>query len=121
MNFNIITYIIFFALISFITIKVGWVFYKNGEHFIHNLIPDDPHLVQAINKLMLVGYYLLNIGYAAVILSFWDQVNSFEEMISSLSYKAGFIIIGLGIMHYNNMFVLTIYQKSRTKTLNKIS
>jgi hypothetical protein len=111
MNLNIITYIIFFTVVTFITVKVGWVFYKNGEHFIHNLIPDDLHLVQAINKMLLVGYYLLNIGYAAIVLSMWNEVLSIEQMISSLGEKAGSIIMGLGVIHYINMTTLTLYQK----------
>ena len=111
MNLNILTYAIFFSVISFITIKVGWVFYKNGEHFIHNLMPEDPHLVQSINKLMLVGYYLLNLGYAAVILSMWETITTIEQMIRVLSEKTGIIIIGLGLMHFFNLLWLNLIPK----------
>ena len=114
MNFNILTYALFFALIGFITIKVGWTFYKNGEHFIVNLLPDDLHLVGVINKLLLVGYYLLNLGYSALIISTWETVHNFQELISSLSNKAGIIILGLGLMHFFNLMILNFYKSYRT-------
>lgn len=114
MNLNILTYCLFFVLIGYITIQVGWTFYKNGEHFIHNLLPNDPHLVQSINKLLLLGYYLLNLGYATVIISTWETVNSLAELFSSLSSKAGTIIIGLGIMHFINILILTLYKSHKS-------
>lgn len=116
MNFNILTYSLFFIIIGFITIKVGWTFYKNGEHFIVNLLPDDLHLVGVINKLLLVGYYLLNLGYSALIISTWDTVHNFQELISSLSIKAGIIILGLGLMHYFNLIILNFYKSVRASS-----
>ena len=121
MNLNILTYLIFFSVISFITVKVGWVFYKNGEHFIHNLMPNDPHLVQSINKLMLVGYYLLNLGYSAVILSLWENITTIEQMIRVLSEKTGIIIIGLGLMHFWNLFWLNLIPKIKNNKAIKTS
>lgn len=119
MNLNLATYLIFFTLVVFITVKVGWTFYTNGEHFICDLIPEDLHLAQSINKILLVGYYLLNIGYAATVISMWDRVLSIQDLISSISSKAGFIIIGLGIIHYSNIAMLHFYKKYRTRIINK--
>lgn len=114
MNYNILTYGLFFLLVGYITIQVGWTFYKNGEHFIYNLIPEDPHLVQAINKLLLVGYYLLNLGYATLVVSTWETVHDLQELFASLSTKAGLIILGLGAMHFFNLLILTLYKSHRT-------
>lgn len=113
--YNIIAYIIFLAAISFITVKVGWVFYKNGEVYIKMLLPNEIHLVQSINKLLLVGYYLLNLGYAAVTLSFWEQIMTITQLCSVLFLKTGTIILFLALMHYFNLFWLLVY--SRTKNV----
>jgi len=114
--YNIIAYIIFFTAIFFITVKVGWVFYKNGEVYIKMLLPNESHLVQSINKLLLVGYYLLNLGYASVTLSFWEQVMTITQLCSVLFLKTGTIILFLALMHYFNLVWLLMY--SRTKNFN---
>ncbi len=119
MNLNIATYLIFFALVAFVTIRVGWAIYKNGEHFIIALIPEDLHLVESINKMLLVGYYLLNIGYTAAIISTWSTVTTVEQLISSLCFKAGYIILGLGLVHFLNMSGLTFYKNYRNRILKK--
>ena len=111
--YNIIAYIIFLATIFFITVKVGWVFFKNGEVYIKMLLPNELHLVQSINKLLLVGYYLLNLGYAAATLSFWEQIITINQLCSVLFLKTGTIILFLALMHYFNLVWLLIY--SRTK------
>ena len=111
----ILAYIIFLSILFFITFRVGWVFYKNGEVFIKALLPGDLHLVQSINKLLLAGYYLTNFGYVTLNISSWEPIPSFEIMCEVLFMKAGGIILLLGLMHYLNMACLLIY--TRTKNL----
>lgn len=122
MNFNILSYIIFFSVVAYVTIVVGRVFFKNGEHFILNLIPEDPHLAHSINKLLITGYYLLNLGYAAAIIKTWNRVDTVEQLISTTCSKIGFIILGLGIMHFKNLFYLHLYKRYRDKIFkNKVT
>lgn len=111
MNYNVAGYIIFFIVIFFITIHLGYVFYKNGEHYIHMLLPDDPHLVSSINNLLLIGYYLLNLGYSTVSIVRWPEIDSLEYLISYLASHAGFIIFMLAVIHYFNMLWLLAYSK----------
>jgi hypothetical protein len=118
--YNIISYVIFIAVISFITVKVGWVFYKNGEVYIKMLLPNEIHLVQSINKLLLVGYYLLNLGYAAVTLSFWEQIMTITQLCSVLFLKTGTIIVFLALMHYFNLIWLLVYSRSHNKKENAV-
>jgi hypothetical protein len=115
MAYQIIAYIIFLGLISFITFKVGWIFYKNGEVYLKMLFPKDQHLIQPINRLMLIGYYLLNIGYAAVSLHFWEPVVNLLDVFSAVSTYSAIIILFLAIMHYFNMFWMLIYAKHRNR------
>jgi len=117
MNYTILSYCIFFAVVAYVTVFVGRMFFRNGAHFIQELIPEDPHLVQTINRLLLTGYYLLNLGYAAVMITTWSPINSVAELISTTAYKIGFIILGLGIMHFKNMFYLKLYRRYRSKLI----
>ena len=118
MNLNIITYIIYLPIISFIMIQIGWQFYKNGEVFLLSLFNNNKPLVKSINNLLLIGYYLTNIGYAIVSISYWEKVDSIFTMFNSLSATLGKIILLLALMHYNNIFWLKHLNKS--KLLNSI-
>jgi hypothetical protein len=111
MNYNAIGYLVFLAVIFFVTFQIGWKFYKNGEVYIRMLMPEDPHLVQSINKLLLVGYYLLNLGYASISISSWPQITSEFELLSYLSDHVGFIIFMLALIHYFNLVWLLLYSR----------
>ncbi len=114
-NYNIITYLIYLPIILFITIKVGWMFYKNGEIFLLSIF-EEQNTVKTVNKILLMGYYLVNIGYSLAVISFWTKVDSITTMIESLSFVIGAIIIFLAILHYNNIIILK--QISKRKLLN---
>jgi hypothetical protein len=87
-------------------IKIGWVFYKNGELFLMAIFNGDTEIVKNVNTLLLVGYYLLNIGYAILSIAYWESINNYIDLINSLSLKLGEIMLTLAIMHFNNIFWL---------------
>lgn len=113
MNYNILSYIIYLPIIAFIMLRVGWLFYKNGEVFIVSLIPDNIQLVKNINNLLLIGYYLVNLGYAVLTISDWNAVNSIVEMINSLTFIIGKIMLLLALLHFNNIFWLNYLTKNK--------
>lgn len=103
-NYNIIGYAIYLPITFYITIWVGYLCHKHGEHHLDSVFHGDMHLVKPVNNLLLVGYYLLNLGYATVVLSFWEQLDTPMEIVNSVSLKLGIIILGLGLMHYFNLW-----------------
>jgi len=114
MNLNILTYFIYLPIISLIMLIVGWLFYTHGEVFLLYLFEQDTKLVKSINNILLIGYYLLNIGYAITSLTHWETVNSTIQMIETISKHLGIIIIGLSILHYNNVICLRYIVKLKT-------
>ena len=107
MNYNLITYGLYLPIILFITIRVGWLFYKNGEVFLLTIFDQHP-IAYVTNKVLLVGYYLVNIGGSVVAISFWGEVESLLEVWNSLSTTLGLLLLLLALMHYNNIFLLKI-------------
>lgn len=77
---NVIAYIIYLLFTYLITVHVGLIFYRNGRAYILNLLNGDDHLTDSINRILLTGYYLLNLGYAAVIINFWETIHKYAEM-----------------------------------------
>ena len=65
----------------------------------------------ATNKLFETGFYLLNIGYALLILELHENTNSYQVLIEKLSSKIGGFAIYLGIMLFINLFLFLIGKK----------
>ena len=105
-NLNLFGYGIFIGLMAFIIFVVGKICYKNGNIFVAELIPGHIELCQQINKVLLIGYYLVNIGYCAVNLSFWQQINTVPMLVEVISVKMAGIIIILSVLHYLNIYFL---------------
>ena len=112
MNLNIITYTIYLPIIVFITVRIGWLCHKNGEMFLYTLF-EDKSLVKSINNLLLIGYYLTNIGYAIITISYWETIHNVVEVINSLTFTLGKIILILAVLHYNNIFWLQLTHKHK--------
>jgi hypothetical protein len=104
---NTLAYIIYLVATYIITVHVGLYLYKNGYAYIASLIPDS-NLANTINKLLLLGYYLFNLGYVSIMLHHWAPIVSIAQLIFTLTYKIGLIIISLAIVHYCNMGILFI-------------
>lgn len=110
LSYNLIAYLIYLTLTFFITIRVGWFCYKNGAIYIYELIGKTA-LADGLNKLFLVGYYLLNLGYLATSILAWNEISSLLEMINILSIKIGGIVLILGLLHYFNMYIIARFGK----------
>ena len=98
MNYNISVYIVFIALMVFIILYVGKYFYTNGRIFIISLLKGNVSLADYINRLLLAGYYLVNIGYAFLKLKSWPRVSSIETWLSGLAANMGTLILILAFM-----------------------
>lgn len=114
MNYNVAAYIIFLTLVIFIIVYVGRYFYTNGRIFIISLFKSNVALGDQINKLLLIAYYLFNIGYSFLKLRHWQKIINAEMLLSSLASNIGILIFILAITHYFN--ILMIYQLSKSKS-----
>jgi hypothetical protein len=102
-NLNILAYGIYFLITAVIIVKIGWMFYVNGAHYLHDLFVNDNETADTLNKMLLMGYYLLNLGYVAVSLGYWPHIDTNIQLIELIAERTGFIALGLALMHYINM------------------
>ncbi|MFV8374594.1 hypothetical protein [Flavobacterium sp. LB1P71] len=109
MNLNIIGYFIYLSITVFIILKVGEICYKNGNVYVAELIPNHTDLCQKINQVLLLGYYLLNIGYCAMTLISWEKILLTNQLIEVIAIKTAIIIFIISVMHYTNIIILTKY------------
>ncbi|MEI9810183.1 MAG: hypothetical protein WDO16_21225 [Bacteroidota bacterium] len=103
---NTLTYILYLFITYFITVHVGLIFYRNGRLYILRLLHGDEKLTDFINRVLLTGYYLLNLGYAALMIRSWQTVHNWAELVASISSMTGKIILTLAVIHFLNMAVI---------------
>ncbi len=113
MNFNILAYIIYGLLTSYIILWIGRQFHRNGRIFIVSLFGQDTSLADTTNNLLLMGYYLFNIGYAIIQFSYWNQIQSVDELISSIALKTGRLLFVLVGLHYLNILGIYLFAKRK--------
>jgi len=114
---NTLAYIIYFAITFFITVYAGFIFYKNGRIYLLALLRNDATSTDAINRLLLLGYYLLNLGYVALMIKAWKTVDSFTELVSSIAQMTSTIMLSLAIVHFCNMTIIYLLSKRRKQHL----
>ena len=113
MNLNLTAYGIYLLVTFYITVIVGYKFYKNGIHLVLDLFQNNVEGAHAINKLLLVGYYLVNLGYLAISISLWPMITSYHQMLQLIFNEVSFILLVLAFLHYNNIFWLHFLSKRK--------
>jgi len=105
MSYILISYSLYLAITIVLTIWVARTLFRNGKIFLVDIFHGNLELAHAVNNLLLVGFYLVNIGYAVYTLSIRANLTDSRELIEILSVKVGAIILILGGMHFFNMLV----------------
>lgn len=116
---NTLTYLLYLLITGAVTIRAGWLFYHHGRLYILRLLKGDQALTQFINKALLVGYYLLNLGHLAITLRTWPEIQSLSLMIGSIAFRTGRIFLILGIIHFINMgaiYLISLRKQSISST-----
>src|SRR5688500_11558974 len=108
---NTIAYIIYLFITYLITVHVGLMFYRNGRVYILRLLHGDEKLTDSINNILLIGYYLLNLGYGALMINTWKTIITWTELVGSIATMTGKIMLTLAIIHFFNMAVIYVISR----------
>ena len=100
------TYLVYLAISVALTVWVARTLSKNGRIFLVNSFESDERLADSVNHLLVVGFYLINMGYVTLALKLGDKPLSTQEAIEFLSTKVGLVLLVLGAMHFFNVFVI---------------
>ena len=111
MNYIIITYCFYLVITIALTVWVARTLFKNGKVFLIDIFHGNKELADSVNNLLLVGFYLINIGYAVYTLQVTSRISNFQEVIERLSVKVGLIILILGAMHFFNLYIFFTLRK----------
>ena len=99
----IASYALYLILAIGMTIWVAHTLSTNGEIFLIDCFGHDAKLAKSTNHLLVVGFYLINIGFILLTLQ-WGQVPvDVPDAIRFVATKVGLAVMVLGAMHFFNM------------------
>jgi len=117
MNNFILTYAVYLTISIALTIWVARVLFNNGRIFLVDIFHGNTELADSVNKLLVVGFYLINIGYMSLALKEAGFIPNIQVVVEVLSFKLGWIILILGGMHFLN---LAIFFKLRNRAQQQL-
>src|SRR5689334_8929681 len=115
---NTAAYIIYLFITYIITVHVGLAFYRNGRIYILRLLDNEEKLTDSINNTLLAGYYLLNLGYAAMMIRLWKTLHTWTEVFVSIGSMTGKIMLTLAVMHFFNMAGILYLSHRKHRVVN---
>jgi hypothetical protein len=107
MNYVVATYALYLVISVALTVWVARTLHKNGRFFLVDAFHGNEALADSINHLLVVGFYLMNIGYVSLALKYGDKATDLQGLFEALSTKVGLVLIILGGMHFFNLYVFS--------------
>ena len=107
MNTIVITYLTYLAISIALTVWVAHTLHKNGRIFLVDVFHGNEALADSVNHLLVVGFYLINLGYVSLALKLGYRLETVQDGIEALSWKVGMVLVVLGGMHFFNLFVFS--------------
>nr|AUN37697.1 hypothetical protein [uncultured bacterium] len=103
--FIVYVYVVYLAITLAVTMWVAGTLHKNGRVFLVHAFNGNTELADSINHLLVVGFYLVNVGYLTLALRTGAPADTVRESIELVSDKVGTILVVLGVMHFLNLYV----------------
>ncbi len=105
MYLRLIDYVFYIAASVLLTVWVGDTLHRNGRPFLVSVFKEDG-LADSVNRLLVVGFYLVNFGAAAILINTGGDPASVADMLKQTVTRIGVVLLVLGFMHFNNLLLL---------------
>jgi hypothetical protein len=111
MNPVVWTYLAYLTISVALTVWVAKTLHKNGRIFLVESFHGNEALADSVNHLLVVGFYLVNIGYVTLALKYGGTPENAQSALEVLSTKVGWVLLILGGMHFFNLLVFSKMRK----------
>lgn len=113
MNAMTVNHLVYLALSVAITVFVGRTLHKHGRPFLVDVFSGNETLADAVNHLLLVGFYLVNLGLATWAVRYGGTATALQTSLELVSLKIGCVLLILGVMHFLNVVVLCAVRRRK--------
>lgn len=116
-NYLFEVYVVYSVISVVLVTWLARTLFRTGSVFLDDVFEGRPELALAVNQLLVVGFFLLNLGYAFFMLKAEGATSSFAAM-EVLASKLGFLLLSLGAIHFCNLYLFhRIRQRSQLATM----
>ena len=110
MDLRLIDYVVYLVASVLLTVWVGNTLFRNGRPFLVSVF-QEAGLADSVNRLLVVGFYLVNLGAAALLINAGGAPATVGDMIQETVTRIGVVLLVLGAMHFSNMFVFHLIRR----------
>ena len=104
-NLLIAAYGVYLPITLLLTLYVAKTLFSNGKVFMLDIFKGREEIADSTNHLLRVGFYLLNIGFAMLMLKTNYDIENGQTFLEVLSLKIGGFSIYLGFMLFFNLYL----------------
>jgi hypothetical protein len=101
----VVSYVAYLVISVAVTVWVARTLHRSGRPFLIDAFHGNSDMADSVNHLLVVGFYLINVGYVTLALRTTAQVADTRTAIELVCYKFGLVLLVLGAMHFANLYV----------------
>lgn len=117
MTFTVAMYLAYLLIAVPLTLGVARTLQRNGKAFLVDVFVGKEDLAVAVNKLLVVAFYLVTIGFVTVVLPAGAKVADLQALIEALSVKLGLVMLALGVLHLFNVALFNGFRRRHLESL----
>lgn len=106
-HYTVWSYGVYLAVSVMLTVWVARTLFKNGRVFLVDSFGGNAQLADSVNHLLVVGFYLINLGYVTLVLKNGQKPANLQQAFEFCSTKIGWVLLVLGGMHFFNLYVFS--------------
>jgi len=110
----VIYYCVYLGACALLIAGLGWTFHRAGGVFLKDAFAGNTTLVNAVARLLDIGFYLVSVGYVAMTYSTILPSMDFGWLLKIVSWKVGGLMLLLGVAHLFNLLLLALFRQRRT-------
>ena len=105
-EFLIPVYVTYAAVSIGLIVWLARTLFRNGAVFLEGVFDDNPKMAEAVNRLLVIGFYMVNLGYAALLLQA-NEAGDAVRAVEVLVRKLGVLLVSLAALHFVNLYVVS--------------
>ena len=114
MDLRLTDYVVYLIASVLITVWVGNTLFRSGRAFLVSVFQEQG-VADSVNRLLVVGFYLVNFGAAALLINAGGAPGSFADMVQETVTRVGVVLLVLGAMHFLNLLIFHIIRRPLRK------
>jgi hypothetical protein len=106
-------YCVYLGACALLIAALGRIFHRAGRVFLKDAFAGNTTLVDAVARLLDIGFYLVSVGYVAISYSTEWPIIDYATLAKIAIAKVGGLMLLLGVAHLFNLLLLALFRQRR--------